>query len=133
MVYSHLSLSLSLSLCLSLLPPTTKKTGYYLLRRDADLDNDIERNEYTFDVVYVCTIAQILSVFSEWFWGVMLLIPLYAFYSVWVSFIKPYWDQRSAQMELQKALEASGAVGSDGHHANRAERRKAQKEEKKKK
>ncbi|KAG6330841.1 hypothetical protein ID866_8249 [Astraeus odoratus] len=46
--------------------------------------------EWCFDILYVTWACQIGSgAFGEWFWYLYLVIPLYAIFKIWTSFIGP--------------------------------------------
>jgi hypothetical protein len=101
--------------------------GVYLLHQQMELDFEVEKSEYTFDVIYVSTLTEIASMFSSWLWLLIFAIPAYACYKAWVMLVKPFLASRAAAAAMQEEDDASVK------YANRAERRKAEKEERKKK
>lgn len=47
--------------------------------------------EYCFDIIYICGFVQITtSLFSDWFWITLLVIPIFAFWKLWPILIKPF-------------------------------------------
>lgn len=54
--------------------------------------------EWCFDILYVTWICQIGSgAFGEWFWWLYTVIPMYALYKLWTSFLSPMVIGRSRQ------------------------------------
>ncbi|KAL4075763.1 hypothetical protein J3A83DRAFT_4089107, partial [Scleroderma citrinum] len=53
--------------------------------------------EWCFDILYVTWACQIGSgLFGEWFWYLYLVIPLYAVFKIWSSFVGPMLGRPSA-------------------------------------
>mmetsp|Transcript_3198 Transcript_3198/g.9262 ORF Transcript_3198/g.9262 Transcript_3198/m.9262 type:complete len:170 (+) Transcript_3198:246-755(+) len=45
---------------------------------------------YYFDAIYIAMIAQLGSIFTGYFWLVLLAVPLYCLWQIWVLFLQPY-------------------------------------------
>ncbi|KAF2073263.1 hypothetical protein CYY_005425 [Polysphondylium violaceum] len=46
--------------------------------------------EYYFDIIYICSGVQILGLLSDKFLWILLIIPGFATYKIWTSFIAPW-------------------------------------------
>lgn len=46
--------------------------------------------EYLHDVLYVTAFVHTMTLVSDWFWMVYLVIPTYASYLLWIGVVKPY-------------------------------------------
>ncbi|KAH9394849.1 hypothetical protein TYRP_004911 [Tyrophagus putrescentiae] len=59
---------------------------------DGGLDLSISGGvaDYVRDVIYINFIVQLLSAFSNWFWALYAVVPIYATYKVTTSFILPW-------------------------------------------
>ncbi|KAK9679444.1 hypothetical protein K7432_016264 [Basidiobolus ranarum] len=54
---------------------------------------------YFFDIIYVTWFVHVGSVFTDYFWFVYLVIPVYASIKLWTSVIKPYMGSKGAVEE----------------------------------
>ncbi|TDL29308.1 putative opsin [Rickenella mellea] len=62
--------------------------------------------EWCFDILYITWACQIGSaIFGEWFWWFYLIIPIYAIYKVWTSFISPMFFGRAPSTSVETAEE----------------------------
>ncbi|EFA79061.1 transmembrane protein [Heterostelium album PN500] len=53
--------------------------------------------EYYFDTIYICLIILILGLFSDKAFLIMLIIPVFAFYQLWVKFLGPWFFQQPSE------------------------------------
>jgi len=100
----------------SLAKPTFNESGE-LIDGGADLSTHGQLSEYAFDVLYIIAFVQITTIFSDYFWLVLLVIPLFAGYKL-----------------FSLLFSVGGGLGSADNAAQREtrdERRKREKMEKK--
>lgn len=66
---------------------------------DPGLDLNMEggMGEHVKDIVILSAITHILAVISNYFWLLLLLLPLRAFWLVWVNFLGPWFFQEAPQ------------------------------------
>ncbi|OWR46338.1 transmembrane protein 208 [Danaus plexippus] len=66
---------------------------------DPGLDLNMEggMGEHIKDVVILTSITHILAAFSEYFWLLLLLLPIRVFWLVWVNFLGPWFFQEAPQ------------------------------------
>lgn len=61
------------------------------------------------DLIILTSGTQVLALFSNWFWFLLLLAPARAIWMLWGSVIQPWLNQRNEQPEVdekkQKKLE----------------------------
>ncbi|XP_026461536.1 transmembrane protein 208 [Ctenocephalides felis] len=79
---------------------------------DSGLDLNLEGGiaEHVKDLIILTAGTQLLSLISNYFWLIFLLVPLRAFQMLWSSVLKPWFFQRNEQPEeinekKQKKLE----------------------------
>jgi hypothetical protein len=53
--------------------------------------------EYHWDLLYVTWFVQITSLYSKWFWLVMLVIPAFTVFKLWGTVIKPWLETESEE------------------------------------
>ncbi|PPQ63966.1 hypothetical protein CVT24_009089 [Panaeolus cyanescens] len=62
--------------------------------------------EWCFDIIYITYACQIGSgAFGDWFWWFYMIIPLYAVFKIWTSFISPMVLGRGASEPEENAKE----------------------------
>ncbi|CAG8508734.1 12312_t:CDS:2 [Ambispora gerdemannii] len=52
---------------------------------------------YMFDIIYITWFVHFVSMFWEAAWWIYLVIPAYALYKIWSSFIQPYLFSSSSE------------------------------------
>ncbi|KAK5584254.1 hypothetical protein RB653_005862 [Dictyostelium firmibasis] len=72
-----------------------------LIDGGADL-NQGGMTEYYFDIVYVCSIIQGLGLISDKCLYLVLVIPIFAVFKIWKTFIGPFLASRNQQQQPQE-------------------------------
>jgi len=80
----------------------------------ADLNDPQAFGEYCKDTVILCSLAHVMSVISPYFYWLLSLVPVYAFYKLWINFLSPW-------IFAQPMVEEDGAE--DGKKHRRREKR----------
>jgi len=52
-------------------------------------------SEYFFDLIYITVFIQVMSILSDKFWYIYLVIPGFAFYKLWQNILQPFFFNRS--------------------------------------
>ncbi|KAL9655729.1 hypothetical protein ABK040_004962 [Willaertia magna] len=96
--------------------------------------------EYLFDILYICIFVQLSTIISDYFYFILLIIPIYAFIKIYISFIQPYLQSRNIQQSLEsmKQMNASsssngGGVGGVNNNLSEKEKKQMKKKEKEEK
>ncbi|CAH2103858.1 unnamed protein product [Euphydryas editha] len=66
---------------------------------DPGLDLNMEGGigEHLKDIVILTSITHILTLFSNYFWFMLLLLPIRAFWLVWVNFLGPWFFEKAPE------------------------------------
>ena len=83
--------------------PILSDTGA-LIDAGSDLNCESGTAEYVKDIVIVTLAATILGLISAYFWFLWLVVPVFAFYKVWVNILSPWFFQEAPpEMDEKKA------------------------------
>ncbi|XP_022668342.1 transmembrane protein 208-like [Varroa jacobsoni] len=74
----------------SMATPMFSETGQ-LLDGGTDLNMKNGFCEYLKDLVILSSFVEVLAMFSNYFWCLMLLVPIYAFYLLWIKILGPWF------------------------------------------
>ena len=72
--------------------PIFSETGA-LIDAGSDLNCESGTAEYIKDIVIVTLIVTLLGLLSSYFWLFWLVVPIYAFYKLWVNILAPWFFQ----------------------------------------
>ncbi|XP_065316958.1 transmembrane protein 208-like [Gordionus sp. m RMFG-2023] len=116
-VASQLLFGLHSNKILSLISLLLNGACYWLLKTQAgetfgnvDLNTNSGLSENVKDAIILTSITQILALISRWFWLLLLLIPIRAFYLLWTYILQPWFfaqpvNDSEANEKKQKKLD----------------------------
>ncbi|KAF8520129.1 hypothetical protein JB92DRAFT_2896295 [Gautieria morchelliformis] len=85
---------------------TPRRDASGMLLSPGDDLNQAGLTDWSWDIIYVTWACQVgSSLFGEWVWWLYLVIPLYAGYRAWTSFISPMLLGRSSALGAGDAKE----------------------------
>jgi len=72
--------------------PILSETGA-LIDAGSDLNCESGTAEYVKDIVIVTLLTTVLGLISSYFWLLWLVVPVFAFYKLWVNILSPWFFQ----------------------------------------
>ncbi|ELU12965.1 hypothetical protein CAPTEDRAFT_118307, partial [Capitella teleta] len=76
--------------------------GVTLLDGGIDLNMESGMAEHLKDLILLTAGVQILSLFSSYFWLLLLLAPSWGFYLLWVNFLAPWFFAEAPEVDEKK-------------------------------
>ncbi|XP_066290634.1 transmembrane protein 208-like isoform X1 [Branchiostoma lanceolatum] len=94
----------------SMARPTYSESGA-LMDGGIDLNMESGMAEHLKDIVLLTAIVQVISIFSNYFWLLWLLVPGYAFYMLWVNILAPWVFAPAPDVDEKKMKKMERRVG----------------------
>uniref|UniRef100_A0A6B2EHR9 Transmembrane protein 208 n=1 Tax=Phlebotomus kandelakii TaxID=1109342 RepID=A0A6B2EHR9_9DIPT len=73
-----------------------------LIDSGTDLNMEGGLSEHVKDLVILSSATQLLALISNYFWLLLLLVPVRAFWLLWGSIIKPWMEQKNQEPEVDE-------------------------------